>query len=181
MKDVKKLKTEHAASPSSGGTLKSEKAKTKPPLQVTKVDNNLIVDKASKKTVIVGKESKPAATKEESVAVKEKTKPLTPSIGAKEKEHQHVALVTSTLPPLPLPPMLPEDKDTDSLRGNISVKAVKKEVEKKLRCLLADLPLPPELPGGDDLSKSPEEKKTATQLHSKRRPKYVLTFYLLIN
>uniref|UniRef100_A0A2K6UDW9 mitogen-activated protein kinase n=1 Tax=Saimiri boliviensis boliviensis TaxID=39432 RepID=A0A2K6UDW9_SAIBB len=58
-----------------------------------------------------------------------------------------------------------------NLRGNISVKAVKKEVEKKLRCLLADLPLPPELPGGDDLSKSPEEKKTATQLHSKRRPK----------
>lgn len=67
-----------------------------------------------------------------------------------------------------------------SLRGNISVKAVKKEVEKKLRCLLADLPLPPELPGGDDLSKSPEEKKTATQLHSKRRPKYVLAFYLLL-
>ncbi|EDL32722.1 mCG16553 [Mus musculus] len=67
--------------------------------------------------------------------------------------------------------MLPEDKDADSLRGNISVKAVKKEVEKKLRCLLADLPLPPELPGGDDLSKSPEEKKTAAQLHSKRRPK----------
>uniref|UniRef100_A0A2K6UDU8 Protein kinase domain-containing protein n=1 Tax=Saimiri boliviensis boliviensis TaxID=39432 RepID=A0A2K6UDU8_SAIBB len=67
--------------------------------------------------------------------------------------------------------MLPEDKEADSLRGNISVKAVKKEVEKKLRCLLADLPLPPELPGGDDLSKSPEEKKTATQLHSKRRPK----------
>lgn len=68
-----------------------------------------------------------------------------------------------------------------SLRGNISVKAVKKEVEKKLRCLLADLPLPPELPGGDDLSKSPEEKKTATQLHNKRRPKYVLAFYLLLD
>lgn len=68
-----------------------------------------------------------------------------------------------------------------SLRGNISVKAVKKEVEKKLRCLLADLPLPPELPGGDDLSKSPEEKKTTAQLHNKRRPKYVLAFYLLLN
>ena len=67
------------------------------------------------------------------------------------------------------------------MRGNLSVKAVKKEVEKKLRCLLADLPLPPELPGGDDLSKSPEEKKTATQLHNKRRPKYVLAFYLLLN
>lgn len=168
VKDVKKLKIEPAPSPSSGGTLKNDKAKTKPLIQVTKVDNNLIVDKTTKKAV--GKESKSAATKEEPVSLKEKTKPLTPSTGAKEKE-QHVALVTSTLPPLPLPPMLPEDKDADSLRGNISVKAVKKEVEKKLRCLLADLPLPPELPGGDDLSKSPEEKKTATQLHNKRRPK----------
>uniref|UniRef100_A0A7N4P662 Cyclin dependent kinase 13 n=1 Tax=Sarcophilus harrisii TaxID=9305 RepID=A0A7N4P662_SARHA len=55
--------------------------------------------------------------------------------------------------------------------GNISVKAVKKEVEKKLRCLLADLPLPPELPGGDDFSTSPEEKKASAPAHSKRRPK----------
>lgn len=47
-----------------------------------------------------------------------------------------------------------------------------KETEKKLRHLLADLPLPPELPGGADLSKSPEEKKPAVPLHSKRRPKY---------
>lgn len=112
MKDVKKIKTEHAPSPLSSGTLKNDKAKTKPPLQVTKVDNNLIVDKAVKKAVVVGKESKSAATKEETVSLKEKTKPLTPSIGSKEKE-QHVALITSTLPPLPLPPMLPEDKDAD--------------------------------------------------------------------
>lgn len=60
----------------------------------------------------------------------------------------------------------------NSLRENLSVKTVK-ETEKKLRHLLADLPLPPELPGGADLSKSPEEKKAPVQLHSKRRPKYV--------
>uniref|UniRef100_A0A8C5RRY5 Protein kinase domain-containing protein n=1 Tax=Laticauda laticaudata TaxID=8630 RepID=A0A8C5RRY5_LATLA len=67
--------------------------------------------------------------------------------------------------------MLPEDKDTDCLQGNISVKAVKKEVEKKLRHLLADLPLPPEFPEGDDISQSPEEKKILVQSHNKKRPK----------
>ncbi|KAK9396566.1 cyclin-dependent kinase 13 [Crotalus adamanteus] len=89
---------------------------------------------------------------------------------SKEKDCS-VAPITSTLPPLPLPPMLPEDKDTDCLQGNISVKAVKKEVEKKLRHLLADLPLPPELPGGDDISQSPEEKRILVQSHHKKRPK----------
>ncbi|XP_070583849.1 cyclin-dependent kinase 13 isoform X3 [Erythrolamprus reginae] len=57
-----------------------------------------------------------------------------------------------------------------SFQDNISVKAVKKEVEKKLRHLLADLPLPPEFPGGDDIAQSPEEKKMLVQLH-KKRPK----------
>lgn len=60
----------------------------------------------------------------------------------------------------------------NSLKENLSVKSVK-ETEKKLRHLLADLPLPPELPGGAEVPKSPEEKKPAVQLHSKRRPKYV--------
>lgn len=64
-----------------------------------------------------------------------------------------------------------------SLQGNISVKAVKKEVEKKLRHLLADLPLPPELPGGDDISQSPEEKRILVQSHHKKRPKYVYLFF----
>ncbi|XP_009584007.1 PREDICTED: cyclin-dependent kinase 13, partial [Fulmarus glacialis] len=115
------------------------------------------------------KENKLTVVKQPPVAVKEKSKPSTPSVVTKEKD-RIVALPTSTLPPLPLPPTLPEDKETDSLRENLSVKSVK-EAEKKLRHLLADLPLPPELPGGADLSKSPEEKKPAVQLHSKRRPK----------
>ncbi|XP_038601622.1 cyclin-dependent kinase 13 [Tachyglossus aculeatus] len=173
VKDLKKLKTEHTPSPTAGaGPPKTDKAKAKTPLaQTAKMENNVTVDKTAKKGAVAVKESKPAGLKEEPIPpTKEKSKPRTPSVGAKEKD-PHLALVTSTLPPLPFPPMLPEDKDADSLRASISVKAVKKEVEKKLRCLLADLPLPPELPGGDELSRSPEEKKTPTQPHGKRRPR----------
>ncbi|XP_075777845.1 cyclin-dependent kinase 13 isoform X1 [Pelodiscus sinensis] len=180
VKDQKKIKTEHTPSPTSGAALKNEKAKAKVSVQETKVENNLIVDKVAKQkaaaaaaaavVTTVVKENKSAAIKQQPVTVREKNKPHTPNVGAKEKD-KNVALLTSTLPPLPFPPMLPEDKDADSLRGNLSAKAVKKEVEKKLRHLLADLPLPPELPGGDDLSKSPEEKKPTVQSHSKRRPK----------
>uniref|UniRef100_A0ACB8FU00 Cyclin-dependent kinase 13 n=1 Tax=Sphaerodactylus townsendi TaxID=933632 RepID=A0ACB8FU00_9SAUR len=177
LKEQKKLKTEHTPAPSGAPVLKNDKTKTKVPVPETKGENSLAVEKTVKQKTSVVKESKPAPVKQplplpppQPVAVKEKNKPHPQSAVPKEKE-RNITLVTSTLPPLPLPPMLPEDKDTDNLQGSISVKAVKKEVEKKLRYLLADLPLPPELPGGDDLSQSPEEKKTPTQPHIKKRPK----------
>ncbi|XP_054847152.1 cyclin-dependent kinase 13 [Eublepharis macularius] len=180
LKELKKLKAEHTPSPSGGSALKNDKTKTKVPVQEAKGENSLTVEKTVKQKTSVVKESKPTPVKQppplppppppQPVAVKEKNKPHPPSATPKEKD-RNIVLVTSTLPPLPFPPMLPEDKDTDNLQGNISVKAVKKEVEKKLRYLLADLPLPPELPGGDDLSKSPEEKKPSVQLHLKKRPK----------
>ncbi|NXX82763.1 CDK13 kinase, partial [Urocolius indicus] len=169
VKDLKKIKTEHTPSPTSSANLKNDKAKAKVSLLETKGENNLIADKITKQKPAPVKENKPTAAKQPPVTVKEKSKPATPSVVTKEKD-RIVALPTSTLPPLPLPPTLPEDKETDSLRENLSVKSVK-EAEKKLRHLLADLPLPPELPGGADLSKSPEEKKPTVQLHSKRRPK----------
>ncbi|XP_042662239.1 cyclin-dependent kinase 13 isoform X4 [Tyto alba] len=169
VKDLKKIKTEHTPSPTSSANLKNDKAKAKVSLPETKGENNLIADKITKQKPTAVKENKLTVVKQPTVTVKEKSKPSTPSVVAKEKD-RIVALPTSTLPPLPLPPTLPEDKETDSLRENLSVKSVK-EAEKKLRHLLADLPLPPELPGGADLSKSPEEKKPAVQLHSKRRPK----------
>ncbi|XP_066848296.1 cyclin-dependent kinase 13 isoform X5 [Anser cygnoides] len=170
VKDLKKIKVEHAPSPTSSANLKNDKAKAKAPLPETKGENNLIADKNTKQKAAAVKENKTTVVKQQPVTVKEKTKPSTPSVVTKEKD-RIVALPTSTLPPLPLPPTLPEDKDTDSnLRENLSVKTVK-EAEKKLRHLLADLPLPPELPGGAELAKSPEEKKPAVQLHSKRRPK----------
>uniref|UniRef100_A0A8C8B3S5 Cyclin dependent kinase 13 n=1 Tax=Otus sunia TaxID=257818 RepID=A0A8C8B3S5_9STRI len=169
VKDLKKIKTEHTPSPTSSANLKNDKAKAKVSLPETKGENNLIADKITKQKPTAVKENKLTVVKQPTVTVKEKSKPSTPSVVAKEKDRV-VALPTSTLPPLPLPPTLPEDKETDSLRENLSVKSVK-EAEKKLRHLLADLPLPPELPGGADLSKSPEEKKPAVQLHSKRRPK----------
>ncbi|XP_071592259.1 cyclin-dependent kinase 13 isoform X7 [Heliangelus exortis] len=169
VKDLKKVKTEHTPSPTSSTNLKNDKAKTKVSLPETKGENNLIADKITKQKPAAVKENKVTAVKQPPVAVKEKSKLSTPSVVTKEKDRV-VALPTSTLPPLPLPPTLPEDKETDSLRENLSVKSVK-EAEKKLRHLLADLPLPPELPGGAELSKSPEEKKPVVQLHSKRRPK----------
>ncbi|XP_066413377.1 cyclin-dependent kinase 13 isoform X3 [Molothrus aeneus] len=169
VKDLKKIKTEHTPSPTSSANLKNDKAKTKVSLPETKAENNLIADKTTKQKPAAVKENKLTVVKQQPVPVKEKSKPSTPSVVAKEKD-RIVALPTSTLPPLPLPPTLPEDKETDSLRENLSVKSVK-ETEKKLRHLLADLPLPPELPGGAEVPKSPEEKKPAVQLHSKRRPK----------
>ncbi|XP_069715888.1 cyclin-dependent kinase 13 isoform X3 [Phaenicophaeus curvirostris] len=169
VKDLKKIKTEPTPSPTSSANLKNDKAKAKVSLPETKGENNLIADKVTKQKPTAVKENKVTVVKPPPVAVKEKSKPTTPSVVTKEKD-RIVALPTSTLPPLPLPPTLPEDKEPDSLRENLSVKSVK-EAEKKLRHLLADLPLPPELPGGADVSKSPEEKKPAVQLHSKRRPK----------
>ncbi|NXS54490.1 CDK13 kinase, partial [Brachypteracias leptosomus] len=169
VKDLKKIKTEHTPSPTSSTNLKNDKAKAKVSLPETKGENNLIADKIPKQKPAAVKENKLPVVKQPPVTVKEKSKPSTPSLVPKEKD-RIVALPTSTLPPLPLPPTLPEDKETDSLRENLPVKPTK-EAEKKLRHLLADLPLPPELPGGADLSKSPEEKKPAVPLHSKRRPK----------
>lgn len=169
VKDLKKIKTEHTPSPTSSANLKNDKAKAKVSLPETKAENNLTADKITKQKPAAVKENKLAVVKQPPVPVKEKSKPNPPSVVAKEKD-RIVALPTSTLPPLPLPPTLPEDKETDSLRENLSVKSVK-ETEKKLRHLLADLPLPPELPGGAEVPKSPEEKKPAVQLHSKRRPK----------
>lgn len=169
VKDLKKIKTEHTPSPTSSANLKNDKAKAKVSLPETKAENNLIADKITKQKPAAVKENKLTVMKQQPVPVKEKSKPSTPSVVAKEKD-RIVALPTSTLPPLPLPPTLPEDKETDSLRENLSVKSVK-ETEKKLRHLLADLPLPPELPGGAEVPKSPEEKKPAVQLHNKRRPK----------
>ncbi|XP_048807204.1 cyclin-dependent kinase 13 isoform X5 [Lagopus muta] len=170
VKDLKKVKIEHTPSPTSSVNVKNDKAKAKVSLPETKGENNLIADKNTKQKATAVKEDKATVVKQQPVTVKEKTKPSTPSVVTKEKE-KIVALPASTLPPLPLPPTLPEDNETDSnLRENITVKSVK-ETEKKLRHLLADLPLPPELPGGAELGKSPEEKKPTVQLHSKRRPK----------
>ncbi|KAG8139513.1 hypothetical protein E2320_002284, partial [Naja naja] len=172
VKEVKKIKIENISSPSNSSTLKNDKIKTNISVQEIKVENNVIIEKLAKQKVLAAKENKSTLVKSttQPVAVKEKNKPHILTAACKEKDCS-IVTITSTLPPLPFPPMLPEDKDTDCLQDNISVKAVKKEVEKKLRHLLADLPLPPEFPEGDDISQSPEEKKILVQSHHKKRPK----------
>uniref|UniRef100_A0A8C5QXL9 Cyclin-dependent kinase 12 n=1 Tax=Leptobrachium leishanense TaxID=445787 RepID=A0A8C5QXL9_9ANUR len=82
-------------------------------------------------------------------------------------------LKTSTLPPLPLPPLLPGEDDIDSSMEIPPPKPVKKEKEQRPRHLLTDLPLPPELPGGDPSPPDSPEPKVATppQQPLKKRPK----------
>ncbi|XP_029785091.1 cyclin-dependent kinase 12 isoform X1 [Suricata suricatta] len=82
-------------------------------------------------------------------------------------------LKTSTLPPLPLPPLLPGDDDMDSPKETPPSKPVKKEKEQRPRHLLTDLPLPPELPGGDPSPPDSPEPKAVTppQQTYKKRPK----------
>uniref|UniRef100_A0A6I8SDI1 Cyclin-dependent kinase 12 n=1 Tax=Xenopus tropicalis TaxID=8364 RepID=A0A6I8SDI1_XENTR len=88
--------------------------------------------------------------------------------------HMVPHMKTSTLPPLPLPPLLLGEDDIESPKEIPPPKSVKKEKDKdRPRHLLTDLPLPPELPGGDPSPPdSPERKVVAPpQPPLKKRPK----------
>ncbi|XP_026535487.1 cyclin-dependent kinase 12 isoform X2 [Notechis scutatus] len=82
-------------------------------------------------------------------------------------------LKTSTLPPLPLPPILPGEDELESPKEILPLKSVKKEKEQRPRHLLTDLPLPPELLGGDPSPPESPEPKPATppQQSLRKRPK----------
>ncbi|XP_060704537.1 cyclin-dependent kinase 12 [Hemiscyllium ocellatum] len=82
-------------------------------------------------------------------------------------------LLTSTLPPLPLPPLLPGEDDIESPKEIQPVKSTKKDRDQRTRHLLADLPLPPELPGTDPSPPASPEQKTPppSQPILKKRPK----------
>ncbi|KAL4659289.1 cyclin-dependent kinase 12-like [Arapaima gigas] len=81
---------------------------------------------------------------------------------------------TSTLPPLPLPPVLLGDCQ-DSPKKTPPQKPHKKEKEVRSRPLLSDLPLPPTLPGGDPSPpQSPVQRPPPPlQPSFKKRPKWV--------
>ncbi|KAM4030617.1 cyclin-dependent kinase 12 [Anomaloglossus baeobatrachus] len=94
------------------------------------------------------------------------------------KSQPHVNFViphlkTSTLPPLPLPPLLLGEDDMESLVEIIPSKPVKRNKEQRPRHLLTDLPLPPELLGGDPSPPDSPEPKAATppQQPLRKRPK----------
>ncbi|KAM8946080.1 cyclin-dependent kinase 12 [Pelodytes ibericus] len=82
-------------------------------------------------------------------------------------------LKTSTLPPLPLPPLLPGEDDIGSPMEIPHPKPAKRDKDQRPRHLLTDLPLPPELPGGDPSPpESPEPKVlTPPQQQLRKRPK----------
>ncbi|XP_063308205.1 cyclin-dependent kinase 13 [Pelobates fuscus] len=155
-KEQTKTKMEITPSPS----VKTEKPKVKAPTQELKVENNHPVDKTSKPPVKV---TKVDAVGDGKSTQKEKNKVHKKSVTTSEK----VKIPSSTLSSLPFPPML--SSDAESFRGCIPGQLVKKEMERKLRHLLYDLPLPPVHTGAGDLTHSPEGKKA--QSKSKRRPK----------
>ncbi|XP_040294131.1 cyclin-dependent kinase 12 [Bufo bufo] len=82
-------------------------------------------------------------------------------------------LKTSTLPPLPLPPLLLGEDYMESPMEVIPSKPAKRNKEQRPRYLLTDLPLPPELPGGDPSPPESPEPKVVTppQQPLKKRPK----------
>ncbi|XP_062840555.1 cyclin-dependent kinase 12 isoform X1 [Anolis carolinensis] len=101
-----------------------------------------------------------------------------PAVQSFSKAHVSVTtavtlLKTSTLPPLPFPPVLPGEDELDSPKEVVHLKPVKKEKEQRPRHLLTDLPLPPELPGGDPSPPESPEPKAATppQQPLRKRPK----------
>ncbi|GAA6071336.1 cyclin-dependent kinase 12, partial [Tachysurus ichikawai] len=99
----------------------------------------------------------------------------------KSPAHKTMPIKTSTLPPLPLPPVLVGDcrdspkKATPAHRTSRKEREKEKEKEKEVRSrLLSDLPLPPLLPGGDSSPPlSPvQEAPPPVQPTYKKRPKF---------
>ncbi|XP_068092486.1 cyclin-dependent kinase 13 [Hyperolius riggenbachi] len=157
-KEQKKTKMDNAPSPG-----KSDKAKLKTVTPALAVENSASADKAAKSS---GKQNKMDAVKEDASSQKQKSKAHKSGLSSTEKtKSSGISLAAPSS--LPLPTTL--SIDINSFRSCIPGKSVKKEVERKLRHLLSDLPLPPIHIGSADASCSPEGKKTV--LKSKRRPK----------
>ncbi|XP_030649829.1 cyclin-dependent kinase 12 [Chanos chanos] len=86
---------------------------------------------------------------------------------------------TSTLPPLPLPPVLLGECRDSPKKNTPPQKLSRKEREVRSRPLLSDLPLPPVLPGGDPSPpQSPvQEAPPPVQPTYKKRPKFCCPRY----
>lgn len=158
-KEQKKTKVDRAPSPA----VKSDKARVKAPAQTSAVDSNSNADKAAKTS---GKPGKADPVKEEASSQKDKSK-VPKVVSASNEKAKSLGSSPATLIALPLPIVL--SNDANSFRGLIPGKSVKKEMERKLRHLLSDLPLPPIYTGSGDASCSPEGKKT--QAKNRKRPR----------
>uniref|UniRef100_A0A667Y1D6 Cyclin-dependent kinase 12 n=1 Tax=Myripristis murdjan TaxID=586833 RepID=A0A667Y1D6_9TELE len=86
---------------------------------------------------------------------------------------------TSTLPPLPLPPMLLGDAQDSPKKSTPPQRLTKKDKEMRSRPSLIDLPLPPTLPGGDQSPpQSPiRQAPPLPQPALKKRPKFCCPRY----
>ncbi|XP_039609334.1 cyclin-dependent kinase 13 isoform X2 [Polypterus senegalus] len=165
IKELKKTKSERPPSPPPEKPVKTKVPAVEIPCEVLSP-----VERPSKRavTAVASKER----SKEQLKPAKEKKKhPVVSAPVVKEKE-KAVFTPTSTLPPLPLPPLLLEDLEATSSKESLNLKPAKKTSERKPRHILNDLPLPPELPGADSSSPNiQEDKKASATSVLKRRPK----------
>lgn len=160
-KEQKKTKIDNAPAPSP--SVKSDKTKVKTLTPALTVDNSVQADKSAKSSAKVKKMD---TVKEEASIQKEKSK-AHKSVSTGSEKTKSSGMSPKAPLSLPLPTAL--SSDANSFRVCIPGKSVKKEMERKLRHLLSDLPLPPVHFGSGDPSCSPEGKKSA--LKNKRRPK----------
>nr|XP_023691225.1 cyclin-dependent kinase 12 isoform X1 [Paramormyrops kingsleyae]XP_023691226.1 cyclin-dependent kinase 12 isoform X1 [Paramormyrops kingsleyae]XP_023691227.1 cyclin-dependent kinase 12 isoform X1 [Paramormyrops kingsleyae] len=128
----------------------------------------------------------PSSSSSSSSAAQPKSPAVLP---ARSPARQPPPMKTSTLPPLPLPPMLLGDQDSVASPCSLShprspkktppQRPHKKEKEMRSRPLLSDLPLPPILAGGDSSPPQSPVQKAPPSLQPvfKKRPKFCCPRY----
>ncbi|KFP27583.1 Cyclin-dependent kinase 12, partial [Colius striatus] len=171
-KVTKTLKSEKLSSDTELVNLLYTNAETKAPAETTKIKAE---ENSERKHPVPVRDSKQTGTKDlKPVAVVNSQSSVQVSTKTQVSVMAAIPhLKTSTLPPLPLPPVLVGEDDLDSPKEILPPKPVKKDREQRPRHLLTDLPLPPELPGGDSSPPDSPEPKAATppQQPFKKRPK----------
>ncbi|KAK9396879.1 cyclin-dependent kinase 12 [Crotalus adamanteus] len=169
--ELSRKKKERAAAAAAAAKIDGKEIKDSSSL-VSRKENNLAEVKESIMDVRKAKTAKPEKCPHDLVtANSQSTMQSSKGHGSLTIAVPH--LKTSTLPPLPLPPILPGEDELESPKEIVLLKSVKKEKEQRPRHLLTDLPLPPELPGGDPSPPESPEPKAATppQQSLRKRPK----------
>ncbi|KAL2100828.1 hypothetical protein ACEWY4_002589 [Coilia grayii] len=118
-----------------------------------------------------------------SIIAQAKVRPRSPANQSHTRSPGHKALPmkTSTLPPLPLPPMLLGEIRDSPKKSTPPQRSSRREKDREARprSLLSDLPLPPTQPGGDSSppQSPPQQAPPPVQPTYKKRPKFCCPRY----
>ncbi|XP_028841843.1 cyclin-dependent kinase 12 isoform X2 [Denticeps clupeoides] len=107
--------------------------------------------------------------------------PANQSLHTRSPARHPLPMKTSTLPPLPLPPVLLGECRDSPKKNTPPQRSTRREKERETRPrhLLSDLPLPPTLPGGDHSppQSPPQQAPPPVQPTYKKRPKFCCPRY----